>query len=209
MPASPVLALDHASFPGKAKAPAARPQPYAGVGVPGGAARLAGSVGHRHPDDDRHRSSAGRRAGEGRQRPGRPEASVPPHTADSGAPEAPSTAPSAAVPGLGDVPPSERPAPHRSPNVPPPPGWDELEAGRTDAPLPYEQEPRDPVWTELAEPPAEEPHDADAGDSAGEISDGQAAAQPTGPLLRVLPIGTGLALMGFGLGFIGIRLRQR
>lgn len=39
-------------------------------------------------------------------------------------------------------------------------------------------------------------------------SAGQSAEPPTGRVLRVLPMGTGLALLGMGIGVIGLRLRR-
>ena len=43
-------------------------------------------------------------------------------------------------------------------------------------------------------------------------SDGGEATSPfdpDGPVMRVLPLGAGLILVGLGLGFLGLRLRRR
>ncbi|MFI0978081.1 hypothetical protein ACH4SP_13925 [Streptomyces sp. NPDC021093] len=37
----------------------------------------------------------------------------------------------------------------------------------------------------------------------------QASARPYTPGVRALPLGTGIALVGLGLGFLGMRLRRR
>ncbi len=55
-------------------------------------------------------------------------------------------------------------------------------------------------------------HDLYAADDAGPRSDegrsGRLAAQPSGQVLPVLPLGTGLTLMGLGLAFLALRVRR-
>ncbi|MFE9383910.1 hypothetical protein ACFYMO_11880 [Streptomyces sp. NPDC007025] len=55
-------------------------------------------------------------------------------------------------------------------------------------------------------------HDLYAADDAGLRSDegrgGRLAAQPSGQVLPVLPLGTGLTLMGLGLAFLALRVRR-
>lgn len=50
---------------------------------------------------------------------------------------------------------------------------------------------------------------ADAGEG-GEADDGAVltTARPVGPAVRILPLGTGFALVGIGLGLLGLRARR-
>ncbi|MFI1964376.1 hypothetical protein ACH429_09665 [Streptomyces pathocidini] len=90
---------------------------------------------------------------------------------------------------------------------------DELEAAPHRPPVPYEQAPRKAEESAAAErgEATADPSDSvtPGSDPSLEDESGETLAQPTGPVLRVLPFGTGLALMGLGLGFIGLRLRRR
>jgi hypothetical protein len=201
-----------------APAALARDHPFTG-GVTG-AAGAAGTAAGRmipvaRPADDRVGPWAGRRAGEGRLRPGRtPDAAPRPGVAEPSAPAEPSASgrlPATVPPQAGTAPLPPGSAP-RSPAMPDP---GELEVARPGVPLPYEPEPQELVereWTEVDEAPADPPSSPVAPDSdsgAADESGARAAAQPTGPVLRVLPLGTGLALMGLGLAYFGFRLRQR
>ncbi|MEV6314098.1 hypothetical protein [Streptomyces sp. NPDC051776] len=197
------------------------------------------------PDDDRSGPYAGRRAGEGRQKPGRfpePEPEPPgpsahdeppwaprpshPGAEDPDGPREPSTppgprhpsgAPSEAPTRGAPRPPADAPRPPPASSAGPterPPDSDDSELqGAWRPPLPYEPEPPEPdepEWTDVGVPPVDPSADETPADgtTAGDDRGGQ-SAHPTGRMLRVLPIGTGLALMGLGLAYIGIRLRKR
>ncbi|WP_432587434.1 hypothetical protein ABVG11_18430 [Streptomyces sp. HD1123-B1] len=71
-----------------------------------------------------------------------------------------------------------------------------------------------PRWTssELTPPETDGPPMArDLAPSQRRYETGRTAAEPSGRAMRVLPLGTGLALTGLGLGlaFLGLRLRRR
>lgn len=136
-----------------------------------------------HPD-----RLAGRSAGVGRERPGR----------------------TAEPPGEGPVPPAS-PVPQEERtlrgDVSPVP------SGRPDVALPPPSAAR-PEGSAEALPPSgpavpSAPAATPTGPSASAPSGRGTAEQPAGRMLRVLPLGTGLVLMGIGLGFIGLRLRRR
>ncbi|MFG2195080.1 hypothetical protein [Streptomyces sp. NPDC048639] len=188
-------------------------------------------------DDDRSGPYAGRRAGQGREKPGRaPEAVSPtdpgepsrPSRPGDGEPDAPreprdpDAPPGAGVPSGAPSdaptrvprPPSDAPRPPDAtpgPDEPPPDDDSEL-PGAWRPPLPYEPEAPEPEseWTDVAVPPVDPSSDETPGSGTAVADErGEQSAHPTGRMLRVLPIGTGLALMGLGLAYIGIRLRQR
>ncbi|MEV0260601.1 hypothetical protein AB0I49_04565 [Streptomyces sp. NPDC050617] len=58
-------------------------------------------------------------------------------------------------------------------------------------------------------PPVRPPYAPETEAVAGASQDAVAAPAPTGHVMRVLPLGTGLALTGLGLAFAGLRLRRR
>ncbi|MEU6080223.1 hypothetical protein [Streptomyces sp. NPDC047108] len=211
---------------------------------PSGAPLLLTGLPHHSPprptraDDDRSGPYAGRRAAEGREKPGRvPEAPDPsghgdpsrPSRPGDGEPHVPRDPGAPPPPGRGDHPGAPTDAPTREAPRPPsgvprppdasagptetPPAADDSEVqGAWRPPLPYDPDPPEPEpdWTDVGVPPVDPSSDETAG-SGTAVGDerGDQASQPTGRLLRVLPIGTGLALMGLGLAYIGIRLRQR
>ncbi|MFV8130375.1 hypothetical protein [Streptomyces syringium] len=135
---------------------------------------------------------AGSTAGEGRTHPGRATSS-PDSPADSAAASAePSGSPSASQP------PAESPEPAREPaaapeppfNTPPPRARLEAAQPYVPGPAPQTYEPSAGPWDAL---------DATGSERAEESSD---------PVMRVLPLGTGMTLTGLGLGFLGLRLRR-
>ncbi|MFD5103251.1 hypothetical protein [Streptomyces albidochromogenes] len=142
---------------------------------------------------------AGRPAGEGRRRPGRP----PAHSADPGrdeeADEKASPSPSASPSGGARVSPSasasgSASAPASSPAAPrksyAPESWDVHEEALDEA----DQEPAAPTSDR---PPGAAPEGSE-----------QVVAQSDPLGVHVLPLGAGLTLMGLGLGFLGLRLRR-
>ncbi|MGP3998558.1 hypothetical protein [Streptomyces sp. 8N706] len=246
LPAPAALALDRASVPTEGWAPVARPPHAQTVGRLGGlvhgsrpmadpedppvgpAAPRSGSADERGRDQQADPGTpwAGRRAGEGRVRPGRAPGTAdrpgfPPgvpgwaHALDPSAPADGSARPDRPGRPLSPPPrPSVSPTPtptHQGVLRPPashawspaPTARDGLEAVRPRPPLPYEPSPPgDSVTAPSAATTGSDP--GTSGDSPD-----QAVGRPTGRMLRVLPLGTGLALMGIGLAFIGFRLRQR
>ncbi|MEV7616749.1 hypothetical protein [Streptomyces sp. NPDC089799] len=144
--------------------------------------------------DEDLRELAGSPAGAGRERPGRPaDAPANPEVVVAVRPAEPPRVDRPARPALPALP--DRPTlPDRPgiPNRPDLPGRPEL-PGRPDAPDPA-HEPPSASWPE-GEPPAS---------SLGTGPDSRAADLAA----HILPLGTGLALIGLGLGFIGVRLRR-
>ncbi|MFI8824292.1 hypothetical protein [Streptomyces sp. NPDC053431] len=59
-----------------------------------------------------------------------------------------------------------------------------------------------------AEPPAAESSDAAAPEAAPRIG-AEATATLSDRRIPVLTLGVGLALMGLGIGFLGVRMRRR
>ncbi|MGP3924469.1 hypothetical protein [Streptomyces sp. 8N616] len=226
LPAPTALAREQAHFPVERRTSVTGPQillihPMGrlGISAPYPSGRAPGAAQVPGPDPS-SRPGGPSRPGSGSRETGPPEEpSAPPGPGiPSGAPPGP---PSAAPPSGGAAEPSPptHAAPHPpgpTPDLPSPPDRDELE-GAWRPPLPYEpqqQEPVEPEWTEVSEAPADPSStgtpdpDSAAPSTSAEESGQPAGAHPSGRMLRVLPIGTGLALMGFGLAYIGIRLRQ-
>ncbi|MEW1550241.1 hypothetical protein [Streptomyces tsukubensis] len=192
-------------------APAAGPDGPAGpeTAVPPGGTGLppdaAGSgTGAAAPAPDPHESLAGHPAGEGRIRPGRPPHHLPPHPrGDTEDPPAeasvsqsrtgtPSGPPSATDTGDPAVAPADP-----DPAAPAADG----DLRRPDGADGWRGDP-DPV----AEPT---PYlTGDAPSAAGQRRT-QATGTPAGHEFSPLSLGIGLALMGLGIGFLGIRLRHR
>ncbi|QDY77887.1 hypothetical protein [Streptomyces qinzhouensis] len=173
------------------------PAPAAAVSGPGAAA----------PAPDPHESLAGHPAGEGRIRPGRPPHHIPPRPrdeTDGPSPKAsvsqsgtgtPSGPPS--VTGTGD--PSAAPV-RQDPDAPaadgdllPPEGTDGTDGWRGD------------------DDPAAEPTPYLTGDAPSAAGQRRAGAGGTRAAHEFSPLslGVGLALMGLGIGFLGLRLRHR
>ncbi|MEV4868804.1 hypothetical protein [Streptomyces syringium] len=135
---------------------------------------------------------AGSTAGEGRTHPGRATSSPGSPVGSPGASAVPSGAPAASQP------PAESPEPAREPaavpkplfNTPPPRARLEAAQPYVPGPAPRTYEPSAGPWDAL---------DATGSERAEESSD---------PVMRVLPLGTGMTLTGLGLGFLGLRLRR-
>jgi hypothetical protein len=145
------------------------------------------------PDVNQYRPYAGRRAGEGRVRPGREPATPPPGTGNQEAPGEGAGQSSSRRPQLSG---RERANPHpQQPHKIREPGESRETEGTGK-----------PGATETPAPSADIPDDDTRAAQEGGY---EAVERPGGPTLRVLPIGTGLMLMGLGLGFIGFRLRRR
>ncbi|MGK5632168.1 hypothetical protein [Streptomyces sp. URMC 123] len=137
-----------------------------------------------HPDG----ALAGHRAGQGRERPGRPEDPPAAHPADQAAPDARDARDPEAP---GDVP--------RDPDRPA-----EAADPRTGAP----EAPDEPAGPAESAPAADPGADAGSDTRPGirrEVAD--RASDDHVP--TVLPLGTGLTLMGLGLGFFALRMRLR
>ncbi|MFF3766038.1 hypothetical protein ACFYYR_18400 [Streptomyces sp. NPDC001922] len=200
------------------RTPGLRPGPQLALPVIGLPSPLLAELDGRVAEWQRSRDPggpfAGRLAGEGRARPGRgPDSAarpeVPPGVPERPGARNPSAPDEARRPNRPAVPPSpgagisRPPEPHGSakPDTSET-GRDRLEAERPRSPRPAESgaaEPDEPVTSTTG---------PDGPSATGE-STGQTVAQHSGRMLRVLPLGTGLALMGIGLAFIGFRLRQR
>ncbi|MFJ9802810.1 hypothetical protein [Streptomyces wuyuanensis] len=140
----------------------------------------AGTAAERRPDPSPTASLAGRQAGEGRLRPGR-----------------------TAVPSLGTSPSPDRPHGHdgheqggdggREPEGDMTPHVEDEDEAQA---VPAEPSPPDPTPADDASPAA-----------AGE-SHPQPVSQPLERQIPVLTLGAGCALMGLGLGYMGLRLRR-
>ncbi|MGI5401633.1 hypothetical protein ACQEVG_19765 [Streptomyces sp. CA-135486] len=153
-------------------------------------------------------SLAGRQAGEGRPRPGRPPRTVSPsddesdgEAYDRGDPaRTPSTgasvSPSASVSASRSAATSAAPS-HAHPAKPdPPPAEDEaLE----------KEEPEEPdgAWA------APTPTPTRTAPAAARHQGPQALPEPIAHQISPLSLGIGMALMGLGIGFLGVRLRRR
>ncbi|MBC3993750.1 hypothetical protein H8N00_33750, partial [Streptomyces sp. AC563] len=53
------------------------------------------------------------------------------------------------------------------------------------------------------------PAGAGSGTAPDGATGGESAAEPGDRVMRVLPLGTGMALTGLGLAYFGLRLRRR
>ncbi|MEU4885725.1 MULTISPECIES: hypothetical protein [Streptomyces] len=154
-------------------------------------------------------TAAGRRAAEGRTRPGR---NTPPPR--PGRPEPPP--PGGAAPWF--PPPEDHGAAAggRRPDLPY--GYRYEDEAYPYGPRPYEWSPDRPGPPEKGPDGGTEAGGTggatDAGPDAGPDSatdsgtDAPAGVRTGRPAMRVLPLGTGLVLVGLGLGFIGLRLRR-
>ncbi|MFE5851645.1 hypothetical protein ACFQ61_00260 [Streptomyces sp. NPDC056500] len=154
-------------------------------------------------------SLAGRAAGEGRTRPGRSAAEERPRTDETSA--AASDSDSASVSNSdsdsatrnGSAPPTDAASQHR-PNSSAP---DALPAISAD--------PSGPLPEEDMAPEAEEPGTAmddprgTGAPAAARQHPGQTVPAPTAQQISPLSLGIGMALMGLGIGFLGVRMRRR
>ncbi|MBC2873641.1 MULTISPECIES: hypothetical protein [Streptomyces] len=96
-----------------------------------------------------------------------------------------------------------RPHPGRAPEAPENPSGPEQDP--YGSPAPDTGADPEPAWTPaqvVPEPPVR-PAPARAGSRNG------GAAPDEEPVMRVLPLGTGMTLTGLGLGFLALRLRRR
>ncbi|MFE2853799.1 hypothetical protein ACFXJO_22050, partial [Streptomyces lavendulae] len=133
--------------------------------------------------EEAYEELAGSAAGVGREHPGRPAAEPP--AAEFAA------APHAAHPAR---PRPQRPEPAASPYLPP---------GATPDPA------RNPSRTSPRTPPRTSSHSPGPGHPSASAAIGTEANGRAADLAaHMLPLGTGLALMGLGLGYMGVRLRQ-
>ncbi|QIP85556.1 hypothetical protein GLX30_17630 [Streptomyces sp. Tu 2975] len=155
------------------------------------------------PEPSVSTSLAGRQAGEGRQRPGRrttpsPSASVSPTVAPSGSPAAAVSPSRTGTPAKSSAPASPRP--------------------REDEPSRWGRHPEDTTPEEDGAPETEAPADAWNAPPPGSRRSEPAAARHQAPRSAPVPVahqisplslGIGMALMGLGIGFLGMRLRRR
>ncbi|MBT2367319.1 hypothetical protein J7E88_18905 [Streptomyces sp. ISL-10] len=151
-------------------------------------------------------SFAGRQAGQGRPRPGRqlPTASARPSVDPARSATAPTASSSASTP---SAPPSARPSrPARTPSSPwahgPRTGRPEEHHPPADDEAPRRDE--DGGYWGAWSPAAPTSAPADARDQGPE-----AVPAPVAQQISPLSLGVGMALMGLGIGFLGIRLRRR
>ncbi len=166
---------------------AAGPSAYAAADQP---PRAAAS--HSRPAPPTGAGLAGSRAGVGRPHPGRDadEPELPGAGRFTGREAFPGHRPHS-PPGLADAP--RLPvAPAHTPAAVPPPS----QAAAPARPTPHGTAPSGGV-------------PGGGGTSTVERAAEPAVRAPSGRVLRVLPLGTGLALLGMGIGVIGVRLRRR
>ncbi|MFF8843329.1 hypothetical protein ACF08N_11425 [Streptomyces sp. NPDC015127] len=148
-------------------------------------------------------SFAGRHAGQGRPRPGRQEPATTGRASPSVDPLRSATSPAASEPARLARQPSRSTGP--SPSTP-------RTAPRTDDaehdPPPVDdggpQRDRDHGYWDVRPPAAPPSAPAEAGDQGP-----QAVPEPVAQQISPLSLGVGMALMGLGIGFLGIRLRRR
>jgi hypothetical protein len=56
---------------------------------------------------------------------------------------------------------------------------------------------------------SEAPQPVPAAPAVGERDQAESVYEPARRVLRVLPLGAGIELVGLGLGFLGLRMRRR
>lgn len=166
----------------------------------------AGEPGPREasPEPSVSNSLAGRQAGEGRQRPGRrttpsPSASVSPSATPSGSP-------AAAVSPSGTSSPAKSSAP-----APPPRPHDDgtfgTDRSSQDARLQEDEAPESEAPAEAWNAPTAGPRRSEPAAARHQAPQGSPA--PVAQQISPLSLGIGMALMGLGIGFLGMRLRRR